>query len=92
MGKGFVTHSDFVYHLTGLDFTPGDEAGTSHKIVDGSYRNLERHHREQRAKHEQITVAQANKSVTLTLPDLLQQLRYDFLDLCKCLLCLLREN
>ena len=74
-GKGFVTHPDFVNHLTGLVFTPGDEAGTSHKIVEGSYRTLGRHHRDQQAKHEKITVAQANKSVTLSLRDVLQQLR-----------------
>ena len=75
-GKGCINYSDFLTRLTGEQFAPGDWHGTSDKIIAGSYAGLEKHHREQQAKHEQNTVNQAFASVTMDVTDILQQLKY----------------
>lgn len=74
-GSGRLTHAEFVRQLTGEEFTPGDQGGTSHNIIKQSYQGLEKHHRDQQAKHEQITLNQANTATVMSVETVLQQLK-----------------
>ena len=74
-GKGHLSHGDFTKALTGDQFAPSDLQGTSQKIIKQSYKGLEEHHRNQQAKHEQITMNQAATSVVMSVETVLQQLK-----------------
>ena len=74
-GKGHITHQDFLQRLSGDQFAPSDQQGMSQQIIAKSYAGLEQHHRNQQAKHEQITLNQAYSSVNMAVSQVLQQLR-----------------
>ena len=74
-GKGHVNHADFISGLTGTQFTPGDAVGTSQQIVTNSHKALEEHHHTQMALQDKITQNQANRSTTIGVWDVLQQLK-----------------
>ena len=73
--KGFVSHQDFLKRLTGEQFAPGDQHGTSKTITVNSYQRLADQHAEQQARQEQITINQANRSVVFTVDQIIQQLK-----------------
>lgn len=70
-----MSHQDFLQALTGDQFAPGDQTGTSKQITVNSYMRLSQQHAEQQAKQEQITINQANRSVVFTVEQVIQQLK-----------------
>ena len=73
--KGYLSHGDFLRCLTGEQFAPGDEIGTSTRITHQSYKTVDDHHRNQQAIQEKITHHQASKSTKFSVDDVLQELK-----------------
>ena len=48
-GKGYIDHQHFLY-MMGKAFAPGDESGTSKRIVEDSYNAISAHHQNQLEK------------------------------------------
>lgn len=74
--KGFITHQQFL-HKIGVNFAPGDDSGTSKKIVDGSLKTLEDHHANMVMKHELQTYNQATTAFNMSTEQIFTQLRYN---------------
>ena len=72
--KGFLTHQEFLAQL-GVQFAPGDEAGTSKAIVDNSIRTLDDHHANLMIKHELQTYNQAATVWDMPVETIFIQLR-----------------
>ncbi|XP_070545178.1 EF-hand calcium-binding domain-containing protein 6-like isoform X2 [Ptychodera flava] len=80
-GRKFIDHRHFLAMMgLGMAFAPGDEEGTSRRIIDESYRALDAHHQNQLDKQRYITVNQAKSAQYLTADQLIQQLKDRFRD------------
>ena len=73
--KGVISHQDFLHHLTAEKFAPGDQEGPSLQIAVNSQVRLEELHQDQQAKHEQITLNQANTITAFSVDHILQELK-----------------
>ncbi|XP_076466442.1 EF-hand calcium-binding domain-containing protein 6-like [Babylonia areolata] len=74
-GKGFISHSDFLEHLGGPEHAPGDYAGTSQRIIDGSRFHIGLHSDLQQQRHEEITQNQANLTSHMSATEVIRQLK-----------------
>ena len=73
--KGFITYQEFLEKIGASEFTPGDLVGPSTRIIDHSRRNLEDHNDTQQAKHERITIIQANRAGFMSMEQIEQALK-----------------
>ncbi|CAH1799481.1 unnamed protein product [Owenia fusiformis] len=74
-GKGYISHTDFLEELVGHQFAPGDEVGPSRRIINDSYMNLDRHHADQQAKQEMITLKTVYRAAEMTAEEVHQELK-----------------
>ncbi|XP_006816237.1 EF-hand calcium-binding domain-containing protein 6-like [Saccoglossus kowalevskii] len=79
--KNHIDHRHFLAMMgLGMAFAPGDDEGTSRRIIEDSYQALDAHHENQVQKHRAITLNQARSSQSLTSDQLIQRLKDRFRD------------
>lgn len=70
-----MTHQDFLVRLGAEQFAPGDAQGMSRRIVDDSYKSLDKHHQAMQERQEKITYHQAHRGANMTAEEVERQLR-----------------
>ncbi|XP_077999888.1 EF-hand calcium-binding domain-containing protein 6-like isoform X2 [Glandiceps talaboti] len=79
--RGFIDHRHFLAMMgLGMAFAPGDDEGTSRRIIEDSYQTLDAHHQNQLDKQRAITMNQAKSAQYLSSDQLIQQLKDRFRD------------
>lgn len=73
-GKGYIDHQHFLY-MMGKAFAPGDESGTSKRIVEDSYNAISAHHQNQLEKHMNITINTATNAAFISAARVEQALK-----------------